>query len=69
MMPFTKRYETDTQNLSNLASSKQLIHTNDLCPLFAVNVSFNLDFGKRYNQVDKRLNNSDNNNGILSGSK
>ena len=34
-----------------------------------LNFSFNLDFGKHYNDGGKRINNSDTDTGILSGTK
>ncbi len=69
MMPFTKHYKMDTENMSRLASNYQLTYSDDLCPVFAINVSFNLDFGHRHNATNKRINNSDNTSGVLTGTK
>ncbi len=69
MMPFSKHYEINTENVSKLASSYQLAYSDDLCPMFAINVSFNLDFGHRHNATNKRINNSDNTSGVLTGTK
>lgn len=67
--PFTKKYEQEIDNLSKLAPYRQLAYSKNLSPLFIVNVSFNLDFGKKHNSQGRRINNKDIDTGILSGSK
>ena len=67
--PFTKRYEQSVDNLSALAPNKQLAYSTQLSSIVMLNVSFNLGFGKQYNNSRKRINNSDNESGILSGTK
>lgn len=67
--PFTKKYEQEKENLSKLAPYRQLAYSKNLSPLFMVNVSFNLDFGKRSNSHGRRIENKDIDTGILSGSK
>lgn len=67
--PFTKRYEQSVDNLSALAPNKQLAYSTQLSRIVMLNVSFNLEFGKQYNNSRKRINNSDNESGILSGTK
>ena len=67
--PFTKRYEQSVDNLSELAPNKQLAYSTQLSQIVMLNVSFNLGFGKHYNSSRKRINNSDNESGILSGTK
>lgn len=67
--PFTKKYEQETENLSKLAPYRQLAYSKNLSPLFMVNVSFNLDFGKKRNSQGRRIENKDIDTGILSGSK
>ena len=69
MNPFTKRYEQSVDNLSELAPNKQLAYSTQLSRIVMLNVSFNLGFGKQYNNSRKRINNSDNESGILSGTK
>ena len=69
MNPFTKRYEQGVENLSKLAPYSQVAYSDDFKRMVMLNVSFNLDFGKQRNASDKRINNSDNDTGILSGSK
>lgn len=69
MNPFTKRYEQSVDNLSALAPNKQLAYSTQLSRIVMLNVSFNLGFGTQYNNSRKRINNSDNESGILSGTK
>ena len=67
--PFTKRYEQGVDNLSELAPNKQLAYSTQLSQIVMLNLSFNLDFGKQNRSGGKRINNSDNDSGILSGTK
>lgn len=67
--PFTKKYEQEKENLSRLAPYRQLAYSKNLSPMFMVNVSFNLDFGKKQNSQGRRINNKDIDTGILSGNK
>ena len=69
MNPFTKRYEQGVDNLSELAPNKQLAYSTQLSQIVMLNLSFNLDFGKQNRSGGKRINNSDNDSGILSGTK
>ena len=69
MNPFTKRYEQGVDNLSRLAPYKQIAYSDDFRRMVMINVSFNLDFGKRRGISGRRINNSDTDTGILSGSK
>lgn len=67
--PFVKRYEQEVENVSRLAGSRQVAFSTNLSPIFIVNFSFRLDFGRSYNSQRKSLNNSDTDAGILSGKK
>ena len=67
--PFTKRYEQGVENLSELAPNKQLAYSTQLSQIVMLNLSFNLNFGKQNRSGGKRINNSDNDSGILSGTK
>ena len=67
--PFTKRYEQGVDNLSELAPNKQLAYSTQLSQIVMLNLSFNLDFGKQNRIGGKRINNSDNDSGIVSGTK
>ena len=67
--PFTKKYEQEIENLSKSAPYRQLAYSKNLRLLFMLNVSFNLDFGKKRNSQGRRINNKDTDTGILSGNK
>ena len=67
--PFTNDYHQEVVNLSQLASNRQYAYSDVLNRLFMVNLSFNFGFGKQQKDSKKRINNSDNDTGILSGSK
>ena len=69
MNPFTKRYSIEAENLSRLAPYSQLAYSDDFKRMIMINFSFNLDFGKLLDIGGKRINNSDTDTGILSGSK
>ena len=67
--PFTKRYKQEVDNLSALAPYKQLAYSAQLSQIVMLNLSFNLDFGKQNRSGIKKINNSDHDSGILSGTK
>ena len=69
MNPFSKNYNQGVVNLSELAPSNQLAFSRDLCPMFMVNVSFNILTGKQKQTRSLRIENSDTDSGILSGTK
>ena len=69
MNPFTDDYHQGVENLSKLAPNKQLAFSKNFTRMFLLNVSFNLDFGKQRQTARKRIDNSDTDTGILSGSK
>ena len=69
-------FETDTldyhqgvENVSKLAPNKQLAFSLRLLSDVMQNVSFNLNFGKQKSEAKQRIQNSDTDTGILSGSK
>ena len=67
--PFTKRYEQGVDNLSALAPNSQLAYSTQLSQIVMLNVSFSLGFGKQKNSGRKKINNSDTDSGIMSGTK
>lgn len=69
MNPFTKRYEQGVDNLSALAPNSQLAYSTQLSQIVMLNVSFSLGFGKQKNSGRKKINNSDTDSGIMSGTK
>ncbi len=69
MNPFTEDYHQGVENISKLAPNKQRAFSKDFTRMLMLNVSFNLDFGKQKKSVSKRIDNSDMDTGILSGTK
>lgn len=69
MNPFTRDYHQEVKNVSAVAPSKQLAFSRDLSPMFMLNVSFNLSFGKQKKTQKQRIENADTDTGILSGTK
>lgn len=69
MNPFTKDYHQGREHVSKLAPSRQIAFSRDFCPMFMLNASFNLSFGKQKQTARKRIENSDTDAGILTGGK
>lgn len=67
--PFTRDYRQSAVNFSQAAPYRQSAFSRDFSPMFLLNVSLNLDFGKRHDNAGRRIDNSDTDTGILSGSK
>ena len=67
--PFTDDYHQGIENVSKLAPNKQLAFSKDFTRMVMLNVSFNLSFGKQKQTANKRMENSDTDAGILSGTK
>ena len=67
--PFTNNYYQGRENMSKLAPSKQVAFSKDFTRMVMLNVSFNLSFGKQKQMARKRIENSDMDAGILSGTK
>lgn len=67
--PFSKVYSVDTRNYSALAPSISRVQTDNISPMFFINFSFNINFGRQYQSGNKRLNNNDSDAGLMSGSK
>lgn len=63
--PFTKLYKVEGRNLSALAPYRLLATSRDLRRFLMLNFSFNISYGKAYNQRQNRISNSDNNTGIM----
>ena len=67
--PFTDDYHQGIENVSKLAPNKQLAFSKDFTRMVMLNVSFSLSFGKQKQMARKRIENSDTDAGILSGTK
>ncbi len=71
MNPFSvKGYSIETKDLSTLAPNTQHAEMRDFRQMLILNFHCNLDFGSRAStRENKRINNEDKENGILSGTK
>lgn len=67
--PFGGDYKRYEENWSRLAPSKNEIFTSDLKQMFVLRASFNINFGRQYKVGDRRINNADDDAGIMSGAK
>lgn len=67
--PFGGSYKRNDQNWSAMIPAQSRIYTDNLTQLIFIKASFNVNFGRQFKGGDKRLNNSDNDSGIMSGSK
>lgn len=69
MNPWGMDYKTKNESWSNLYSSKSQLVGDNLTPLFFVRFSFNINFGRQFNGNGRRLNNTDTDSGLMTGSK
>ncbi len=67
--PFSKHYSVKHVNLAHLAPNTRNAYNDLISRLTVLRVSINLDFGKQSRAAQKRINNSDTNTGILTGTK
>ena len=67
--PFTSEYSLGYANRSALAPYTSNIYTHNLGQVITLNFSLNLNFGRKYQAADKRLNNTDTDAGIMTGTK
>ena len=67
--PFTDEYSIGYENRSALAPYTSNIYTHNLGQVIGFNFSLNLNFGRKYQAADKRLDNTDSDAGIMTGTK
>ncbi|MDR2148244.1 MAG: TonB-dependent receptor, partial [Tannerella sp.] len=67
--PFTKEYTQGYNNYSALTPYESKLYTHDFGQIIVFNFSLNLNFGRKYSAADKRLDNSDADAGIMTGTK
>ncbi len=67
--PFTKTYKANNENWAALNPVKSEIHTKNMSQMIFIKCGFNLNFGKQVRSGSKLINNSDNDSGIMSGTK
>jgi hypothetical protein len=67
--PFFNDYRMDTENKSAYASYKRSMYVNDFPRLFVFTFSWNINFGRTFQSGQKRLNNSDDDAGVMNVGK
>ncbi|MCL1932575.1 MAG: carboxypeptidase-like regulatory domain-containing protein [Candidatus Azobacteroides sp.] len=67
--PFTNEYSLGNKGYSSLVPYISNVYTHNLGQIIAFNFSLNLNFGRKYNAANKRLDNTDTDAGIMTGAK
>jgi len=67
--PFTRTYRSENENWSTLNPVVSKIHTTNMNQVLFAKLSLNMNFGKQQKGGNKRISNSDNDSGIMSGRK
>lgn len=67
--PFSDNWKVQSENWNQYASGKKTSYIKESSRLFVVSVSYNFSFGRTYKAVQKRLNNSDSDSGVMSTGK
>jgi len=67
--PFSKNYPMATVNYSALTPYRSEVCTENLGQVIAFKLTINLNYGRKYNAANKRLDNKDTDAGIMTGAK
>ena len=67
--PFTDNYKQETENWNKYASFRRANYIKESSRLFIATVSYNFSFGRKFKTGQKRLQNSDNDSGVMSTGK
>ena len=67
--PFSNNYKIGSENFSPLAPSKNWMYIKESSRVFALTLSWNFSFGRKYESAERRLHNEDNNAGTLKSGK
>ena len=69
LFPFTNNYKTGRERVSSVAPYTSWNYVREMGQLAVIRFSYNFEFGKSYRSAQKRINNSDNESGILDAQK
>ncbi len=69
MNPIGSDYKTRNENWSRLVSSRSQLIGDNLTPLFFIRGSISINFGRQFKTGNRRINNTDNDAGIMPGAK
>ncbi|MCD7899503.1 MAG: TonB-dependent receptor family protein [Bacteroides sp.] len=67
--PFTDNWKMGSENKNKYTPSKNWEYIKESTRLFAISFTYNFSFGRKYESASKRLNNEDNDSGVMSGGK
>lgn len=67
--PFVDNWKAGWENVGAYTPSKNWHYMKESSRLFAVKLSYNFSFGRKYQSASKRLNNEDTESGVMSGGK
>lgn len=67
--PFTNDYKVQSENWNKFASYKTSNYIKESSRLFTVSVSYNFSFGRTFKTAQRKVNNSDNDSGVMSTGK
>jgi len=67
--PFVDNYKQETENRSQYASYKKSNYINESSRMFILRLSYNFSFGRNFKSGQKRLNNTDDDSGVMSTGK
>ena len=68
-MPFTNNYKQETENWSEYASFKRSNYIKESSQMAVLRLSWSFSFGRSFNSGHKRLNNTDEDSGVMSSGK
>jgi hypothetical protein len=66
---FVNNFRQNLENWSEYASYKKSIYLNDLSGMILFRFSYNIDFGRKFKSAQKRLDNADNDTGVMKAGK
>lgn len=69
MFPFTNNYKTGKERVNKVAPYSSWTYSKETGQMAIIKLSYNFEFGKKYNAAKRRTNNSDRESGILNVDK
>lgn len=67
--PFTDNYKQETENWNRYASFHRSNYIKESSKLFVATVAYNFSFGRNYHAAQKKINNADNDSGVMNAGK
>jgi hypothetical protein len=69
LFPFTNNYRTGQERISSVAPYTSWNYVKETGRLAVIRINYHFEIGRRYHETQKRINNSDNESGILNTQK